>query len=171
MKTHALLISIKLKHPSLKNQDKSLKLKIQDSELEVVKKYLGKEIDNTLDWKEHMKAISSRVSRGISFLMLGKSFLRKETLKTMYFGATLPLFFGMGLLWSDRNQTLTKTTKPGCSYFNWQEFLYPWPKYHKMFGWRTIDKLITSESNIMVFKSVHILAPQYICNLLTENPS
>ena len=55
MKTHALLISTKPKHKSLKNQDESLKLKIQNNELDIVQKtkYLGIQINNTLDWKEH----------------------------------------------------------------------------------------------------------------------
>ena len=38
----------------------------------------------------------------------------------------------------------------------------------KNLGWKTIDELIGSESNIMVFKSLHELAPQYMCNLFTK---
>ena len=33
---------------------------------------------------------------------------------------------------------------------------------------RAIDELIANESNIMVFKSIHGLAPQYTCDLFTE---
>ena len=94
MKTYALLISTKPKHESLKNQDESLKLKIQNNELDVVQKtkYLGIQIDNTLDWKEHTKTISSKVSRGIGFLKHAKSFLPKETLKAMYTSIVEPHF-------------------------------------------------------------------------------
>ena len=35
-------------------------------------------------------------------------------------------------------------------------------------GWQTIVELITSESNIMVFRSLHDLAPKYMCNLFTK---
>ena len=38
----------------------------------------------------------------------------------------------------------------------------------KELGWRTIDELIANESNIMVFKSLHGLAPQYTCDLFTK---
>ena len=38
----------------------------------------------------------------------------------------------------------------------------------KRLGWKTIDELISSESNIMVFKSLHGLAPQYMSNLFTK---
>ena len=39
----------------------------------------------------------------------------------------------------------------------------------KLLGWKTIDDLIASESNVMVFKSLHELAPGYMCNL-SEKP-
>ena len=54
-KTHSMLISSKQKHNSiLKGQNEDLKLKIRDNELEVVKKakYLGLQIDCSLDWKK-----------------------------------------------------------------------------------------------------------------------
>ena len=38
----------------------------------------------------------------------------------------------------------------------------------KELGWKTIDQLITNETNIMVYKSLHELAPQYMCNLFTR---
>ena len=38
----------------------------------------------------------------------------------------------------------------------------------KRLGWKTIDELISSESNIMFFKSLHGLAPQYMSNLFTK---
>ena len=88
MKTYAMLISTKPKHKTLKNQGKSLKLKIRIDELDVVQKtkYLGVQIDNKLDWKEHIKMVSSKVSRAIGFLKHAKSFLPEKTLRTMYTG-------------------------------------------------------------------------------------
>ena len=61
-----------------------MKLKIRDNELEVVKKtkYLGLQIDCSLDWKEQIKAVSAKVSRAIGFLKHAKFFLPKETLQT-----------------------------------------------------------------------------------------
>ena len=38
----------------------------------------------------------------------------------------------------------------------------------KRLSWKTIDELINSESNIMVFKSLHGLAPPYMRNLFTK---
>ena len=36
-------------------------------------------------------------------------------------------------------------------------------------GWETIEQLVASESKTMVFKSLHELAPQYLCDLFTRN--
>ena len=64
MKTQAMLISTKQKYTILRNQDLKLSLKIRDHELEVVDttKYMGLQIDHSLDWKYHVSAISSKVS-------------------------------------------------------------------------------------------------------------
>ena len=63
-------------------------LKIRDNELEVVQKtkYLGVQIDCSLDWKEQIKAVSTKVSRVIGFLKHAKSFLPIASLKTLYTG-------------------------------------------------------------------------------------
>ncbi len=64
-----MLISTKQKHKILKNGNIRLDLKIRDKELEVVQKtkYLGVQIDNSLDWEAQIKAISTKVSRAIGF--------------------------------------------------------------------------------------------------------
>ena len=62
-KTQSMLISTKQKHNSLKSQSEALELKIRDNELEVAQKtkYLGVQIDCSLDWKDQIKAVSSKV--------------------------------------------------------------------------------------------------------------
>ena len=35
-------------------------------------------------------------------------------------------------------------------------------------GWKTIEELIAHESELMVFKSIHGLAPQYMSDLFTK---
>ena len=93
-KTHSMLISTKQKHKSLKGQNESLELKIRDNELKVVQKtkYLGLQIDCSLDWKEQIKAVSTKVSRAIGFLRHAKSFLPMASLKTLYTGIVEPHF-------------------------------------------------------------------------------
>ena len=88
MKTQSMLISTKQKHTILRNQDPKLSLKIRDHELEVVDttKYLGLQIDNSLDWKYHVSVLSSKVSKAVDFLKHAKSILPLETLNKLYAG-------------------------------------------------------------------------------------
>ena len=55
-------------------------------------KSLGVIIDEKLDWKEQIDAISKNVSKGIGALRLCKSFVPLDTLKILYNTLFLPYF-------------------------------------------------------------------------------
>ena len=101
MKAHSMHISTKPKLKDLTNKNEYLRLKIRVDKLEVVQKtkYLGVQIDNSLDWKEHIKVISSKVSKAVGFLRHAKLFLPEETLKTLYKGTIEPHFRYCCLVW------------------------------------------------------------------------
>ena len=83
VKTHSMLISTKPKLKALKSKNESLRLKIHVDELEVLQKtkYLGVQIDNSLDWKKHIKVTSSKVSKAVGFLRHAKPFYQKRHLR------------------------------------------------------------------------------------------
>ena len=58
-KTNSMLVSTRQKHNILQSGNKDLDLKIRQNELEIIQKtkYLGVQIDNSLNWKEHMKPL------------------------------------------------------------------------------------------------------------------
>ena len=101
MKTHSMHNSTKPKLKALKSKNESLRLKVRKGELEVIQKtkYFGVQIDNSLDWKEHIKATSSKVSKAIWFSKCAKSFLPEETLKTLYTGIIDQQFHYCCLVW------------------------------------------------------------------------
>ena len=78
----------------LDNAANKLQLKILDSDMDVVTKtkYLGFHVDNSLDWKEHIKAVSLKVSRTIGFLIHAKNVLPVNSVKTLYLGIVGPHF-------------------------------------------------------------------------------
>ena len=53
-------------------------------------KYLGVHIDNKLKWKDHIKAVASKVARAIAMIRHAKKFLPKHTLKVLYQGLVEP---------------------------------------------------------------------------------
>ena len=174
-KTHSMLISTKQKHDSLKSRSEALELKIRDNELEVVQKtkYLGVQIDCSLDWKEQIKAVSTKVSRAIGFLRHAKSFLPMRSLKTLYTGIVEPHFRYCCSVWGCAGSTeinqLQKLQNRAARIIKNSSFDTPSRPLIVELGWKTIEELIGNESKTMVFKSLNDLAPQYLCNLFTRN--
>ena len=84
-KMNGMLIATKQKYFYLKYRNENLHLTMCDKELEVIQKnkYLCVVIDNFLNWKEHIKCVSAKVSKAIGFLRHAKAFLPQETLKTL----------------------------------------------------------------------------------------
>ena len=76
-KTNSMLITTKQKRNVLKSTNQNLQLNIRGNELDIVQKtkYLGVQIDCSLDWKEQIKVVSAKVSRAIGFLKHAKKFL------------------------------------------------------------------------------------------------
>ena len=174
-KTHSMLISTKQKGSSLRSRNEALELKIRDNELVVIQrtKYLGVQIDCSLDWKEQINAVATKVSRVIGFLRYAKPFLPKASLKTFYTGIVEPHFRYCCSVWgcagsSNINQ-LQKLQNRAARIITNSSFDTPSRPLTAELGWKTIEELIGYETKTMVFKSLNDLAPQYLCNLFTKN--
>ena len=136
-------------------------------------KYLGVQIDCSLDWKEHINAAATKVSRAIGFLRHAKSFLPKASLKTLYNGIVEPHFRYCCSVWgyagsTDINQ-LHKLQNRAARIITNSSFDTPSRPLIAKLGWKTIEELIGNETKTTVFKSLNDLAPQYLCNLFTKN--
>ena len=75
-KTQSMLVSTKAKRKALDESNQNLQVKINGTELEVVSKikYLGVLLDNSLDLKDQVRAVSLKVSRGLGILKHAKNF-------------------------------------------------------------------------------------------------
>ena len=93
-KTHSMLLSTKQKKNTLKSINETFNLKIRGNELQdaTKAKYLGVVIDCSLDRREQIQSISSKVSRAIGFLKYAHSFLPMETVIALYRGIVEPHF-------------------------------------------------------------------------------
>ena len=112
------------------------------------------------------------VCRGVGFSKHAQSLLPEETLKTMYTGVVEPHFRYCCSVWgccglTEINQ-LQILQNRAAGIVTGSSFDAPGRPLIKKLGWKTIEELIASESNIMVFKSLHELAPPYMCNLFTK---
>ena len=90
----------------------------------------------------------------------------------MYTGIVEPHFRYCSSVWgccglTEINQ-LQKLQNRAARIITGSRFDAPGLPLAKRLGWKKIDELISSESNIMVFKSLHGLAPQYMRNIFTK---
>ena len=174
MKTQSMVISTKQKHTVLKNLKLKLSLKIKDHELEVVDttKYLGLQIDNSLDWKHHISVLSSKISRAIGFLKHAKSILPLETLLKLYAGIVEPHFRYCCSVWgccgTSEKTHLQKLQNRAARIITNSSFDAPGIPLVRRLGWKIIEELIAHESELIVFKSIHGPAPQYMGDLFTK---
>ena len=93
-KTQSMLVSTKDRRNALDWSNQNLQVKIHGTELEVVSKikYLGVLLDNSLDWKDQVRAVSLKVSRGLGLLKHAKKFLSLSALKSLYTSIIEPHF-------------------------------------------------------------------------------
>ena len=65
-----MAISTRQKERHLAKNSEKLPLNIQDERIDNVltAKYLGIQVDRNLNWKGHIKALSSKISRALGFL-------------------------------------------------------------------------------------------------------
>ena len=58
-------------------------MKIRDNDLALVEKikYIGVQVDNSLDWKEHIKSVSAKVSRANGLSKYAKKFSSSKLLE------------------------------------------------------------------------------------------
>ena len=77
-------------------------------------KYLGVHVDYSLSWKDHLKSVTSKLSRGMGMLKQAKYHLPDACFKTLfeYCGALLPvLLFCLGNVWGYQKKQAFKSFK------------------------------------------------------------
>ena len=70
----AMVISTKQKEKRLTRNNKELPMKIQEEPIDnvLITKCLGIQMDRNLDWKSHMKALLSKISKALGLLKHAK---------------------------------------------------------------------------------------------------
>ena len=80
-----MLIASQQKHKSLKHSEIRFDPKIRGKEIEILSKakYLGVQIGDNLNWKEHTRAVSAKVPRAVGFLKYSQRYLPITSVKTL----------------------------------------------------------------------------------------
>ena len=158
---------------SIRIGNDSLQLNHNGDELALVQssRYLGVYIASCFNWKEHTKSVSNKSSRALGFLKYAKSFLPLESLKT-YLGVVEPHFHYCCSVWGCCGSTgtnhLQKLQNRAGRILTSSSIDAPSRPFINELGWKTIDEHVNKESKVMVYKSQHQLAPQYLSSMLIK---
>ena len=89
-----MIVSTKAKRKAIDKSNQNLQVKRNGMELDVVSKikYLGVLLDNNLDWKDQVGAVSLKVSRGLGVPKQAKNFLPLSALTSLYTSIIEPHF-------------------------------------------------------------------------------
>ena len=131
------------------------------------------QVDDSLDWKDQIKAISSKVSKALGLLKHAKKSLPASSLRSLYLGIVEPYFHCCCSVWgccgSSTLLQLQKLQNRAARILTNSAFDVPSSPLIRSLGWMTIADLISFESKQLVFKSLNNQAPQYICKLFQRN--
>ena len=111
-----MVISAKQKEKCFTRNNEELSLIIQEEPVDnvLITKYLGIQVDRNLDWKGHIKALPSKISRAIGSTD-AKNVLSQDSLWTLYTGIAEPHFrfynSVWGKLWSDLKEPIAKASE------------------------------------------------------------
>ena len=170
-----MLITTKNNERFLAQNNKELFLNTQEERIDNVltTKYLGIQVDSNLNWKDHIKALSTKISKAISFLKYSKTFLTPDTLKTLYTGIVESHLRYCCSVWEGCGATERKLleklqNRAAKILTNSSIDADAWPLLNT-FGLKTIQDMIDMETTIMVFKALNSLAPKYLPELFKRN--
>ena len=79
----------------------SIKVKIEGEELNIVQhtKFLGIIVDNSLNWKQHISYITTKISKSIGILSRARSLLNATIMKQLYYSFLYPYISYCNIIW------------------------------------------------------------------------
>jgi hypothetical protein len=143
----------------------NLNIQIEGIQIERVKvvKFLGLMIDECLNWKSHISALSNKIAKNIGVINRIKLFLNKPTLKTLYFTLIHPHLLYCIMLWGNARKTtlesLVKLQKRGVRLITGSVYRAHTCPLFKSLCMLKINDLYTCEIASFMFKLVNNQLP------------
>jgi len=171
-KTKSMLITTAQKRAKLQPHQKELSLNIGGHPLKKVKsdKLLGVIIDEDLSWSDQIAKVLRCANAKLALLRRIKYFLPTWARKQFYGAYIQPHLDYCCTIWgcgSDIDK-LTKFQKRAARTILNAEFNAPTEPLLKKLNWMTIKSRVEYKKAVLVFKSLHGLAPGYCRNLFSH---
>ena len=132
---------------------------------------MGTALDYSLNWKDQVRAVYLKVSRGLCILKHAKKFLPFSALTSLCNSIVEPHFRCCCSVWGCAGITeiyrLQKLQNRAARIVTISSFDTSSNQFIENLLWKTITELIDIESKTLVFKSLNELAPPYLRSLFS----
>ena len=138
-------------------------------------KSLGVHIDEHLTWSEHIHKLTKKIASGIGALKRVRPFVPATTLRYIYNSLIQPHFDNCSVVWSNFNKTLAdklqKLQNRAARVLTFSSYDTSADPLIRQLGWNKLDNQRKFHKAVMVHKSLHGLAPDYLCSMFTDRSS
>ena len=138
-------------------------------------KSLGVHIDEHLTWSEHIHKLTKKIASGIGALKRVRPFVPATPLRYIYNSLIQPHFDYCSVVWGNCNKTLAdklqKLQNRAARVLKFSSYDTSADPLIRQLGWNKLDNQRKFHKAVMVHKSLHSLAPDYLCSMFTDRSS
>ena len=130
---------------------------------------LGVTIDDNLDWGSHIEKIIKKVSSGIGAIKRLRHLVPEATLQLIYQALIHPHFNYCNTVWAGNcgmilRDKLQKLQYRAARFLTFSDYDEDAGYLFELLGWKNLVRQHEIEKATMVSKSLHGLAPEYLCS-------
>ena len=166
-KTEFMLISSRQRLSTLTD---SPTITINDNQVSQVTttKSLGVTIDNKLDWSSHIDKLTKKVASGIGAIKRIRHLVPRATLHLIYQALIQSHFDYCNIVWGNCRITLLnkiqKLQDRAARVLTYSNYDADAGHLFELLGWKNLASQQQIQRATMLFKSLHGLAPDYLCS-------
>ena len=164
-KTEFLLIGSRQRHLNI-SESPNIVIDGKPVKQVTVTKSLGVEIDKHLNWGNHINAISKKIASGIGAMKRIRHLVPREILLNVYNSLVQPYFDYCSAVWgncgSGLSEKLQKLQNRAARIITFSNYDAPAEPLRCFLNWKTLDVQRSIDKSILMFKSLHNLAPKYL---------
>ena len=152
----------------------SFSFSIGDQDIEMITntRYLGVQIDSKLDWDKHIDTIKTKANRALGLIKYSKKYLPSDILNKMYREIVEPHLSYCCSVWGCCNESkldvLQKIQNRAARIVTSSPYDASAAPIIQNLGWLTISNLVRKETATLTYKSLNLLAPDYLRKLFEK---
>ena len=170
-KTNAFFVSSAQKQSSIQENLPDIKIGTTKLEVSSKEKLLGVTIDNTLNWSSQVDATIKKCNSLLFLLGRIKIYLDIPTRKLFFNSYILPHLDYCNSIWGNCSNELSdkiiKFQKRAARLILDKDLSTPSSELFQQLGWMRFDERVIYKKCILMYKSLHNLAPSYMSNKFT----